>query len=141
MRRPRAASTSRPPGRAHRRLGGILMNLRRSADTMAPAQSAAWDAYLAVSRDLLPTVYDMHAEAATINVRLGRAAKRILRHAPLWGDHGSMLCAALDSAVRLHRDGDRSGLAELVQAMGDRLFLLTIDPGLPQRGSRDHRPS
>lgn len=107
---------------------------------MIPAQRAAWDAYLAVSRDLLPTVHDRYADTAAINARLGGAAKRILRYAPLWGDHGTMLCAALNSAVRLLRDGDRSGLAELVQAMGDRLFLLTIDPGLPQNGSRTRPP-
>src|SRR6202022_2657876 len=111
-RKRRATSTSRPPGRGNRRRsGGTLINLRRSADTMAPAQSAAWDAYLTVSRDLLPTVHDHQADAATINARLGGAAKRILQYAPLWGEHGSMLRAALHSAVRLHRDGDRTGLA------------------------------
>ena len=106
---------------------------------MVPAQNAAWDAYLTVARDLLPTVHDNRADDATINVRLGGAATRILRYAPLWGEHGSMLRAALHSAVRLHRDGDRSGLAELVQAMGDRLFLLSIDPGSPRGGGRGRK--
>ncbi|WP_433221026.1 hypothetical protein ACQP00_19420 [Dactylosporangium sp. CS-047395] len=45
-----------------------------------------------------------------LNAHLGATAKRILRYAPLWGEHGPMLLSALHSVVRLHRAGEHGDL-------------------------------
>ncbi len=105
---------------------------------MAPAQCAAWDAYLTLTRGLLPALDDDHVDAATLNAQLGGVAIRILRYAPLWGEHGPMLLAALHSAVRLHRGGDRADLADLLRALANRLYLLSAGPRLPGRDRHDH---
>jgi len=48
-----------------------------------------------------------------------------------------MLEAAVRSAIRLYRAGQRSDLLDLLQAMADRLYLLSADPNLPRRDGRD----
>ena len=101
---------------------------------MAPAQCAAWDAYLDVTHRLLPALRDDQADLGALNPQLGAVAARILRYAPLWGEHGPMLVAALHNATQLHRDGDRDDLADLLWVMADRLYLLSATP---RRDGRD----
>jgi hypothetical protein len=105
---------------------------------MAAAQSTAWDAYLALTRGLLPALHDDGVDAATLNSQLDGVAIRILLYAPLWGDHGPMLLTALHCAVRLHRAGDRNDLADLLRAIANRLYLLSAGPRLP-RGDGHNR--
>lgn len=112
--------------------------LRSSVNTMAPAQRAAWDAYLDLTRGLLPALHDDQIDADALTPKLGTVALRILRYAPLWDEHGPMLVAALHSAVRLHRAGDRAELADLLWAMGNRLYLLSAGPRPHRHGGRDH---
>jgi hypothetical protein len=95
---------------------------------MAPARRAAWDAYLAV-RKFLPVVTDDCGHGPAINAQLGGVVVRIRRYAPLWGEDGSMLTAAVYSAVRIYRRGDRDQLVDLLNAIADRLYLLSIAPG------------
>jgi hypothetical protein len=95
---------------------------------MAPARRAAWDAYLAV-RALLPVITGDCGHGPTINAQFGGVVIRIRRYAPLWGEDGSMLTAAAHSAVRIYRGGDRDQLADLLSAIADRLYLLSIAPG------------
>jgi hypothetical protein len=111
---------------------------------MAPAQRTAWDTYLTVTRGLLPALYDDHVDAAGLNSQLGGVAVAILRYAPLWGEHGPMLVSALQSAVRLHRAGNRPDLADLIRAIADRLYVLSAGPALSRcdgddRGTRPDR--
>ena len=104
---------------------------------MAPAQRTAWDTYLTVTRGLLPALYYDRVDAAALNPQLGGVAVRILRYAPLWGEHGPMLVSALHSAVRLHRAGDRDDLADLLHAMANRLYVLSAGPGPRRRDGHD----
>ena len=101
---------------------------------MASAQCAAWDAYLDLTRGLLPALHDDQVDFGSLNSQLGAVATRILRFAPLWGGHGPMLVAALHSATRLHRAGDRADLADLLWVMANRLYLLSAGP---RRDGRD----
>jgi len=95
---------------------------------MAPAQCAAWDTYLDLTHRLLPALRDGQADLGVLNPQLGGVAARILRYAPLWGEPGPMLVAALHSATQLHRAGDRAELADLLWVMADRLYLLSAAP-------------
>jgi hypothetical protein len=105
---------------------------------MSAAQRAAWDAYLTLTRGLLPALDDGHHDAAALGSQLDAVAIRLIRYAPLWGEHGPMLLAAMQSAVRLHRRSDRADLADLLRAIADRLYLLSADPRQPERDSHDH---
>jgi hypothetical protein len=100
---------------------------------MAPAQCAAWDAYLDLTHRLLPALHDDQADLGALNTQLGAIATRILRYAPMWGEHGPMLVAALHSATHLHRAGDRAELADLLWVMANRLYLLSASPRMPRR--------
>ena len=104
---------------------------------MAPAQCAAWDSYLDVTHRLLPALRDDQADLGALNPQLDAVAIRIVRYAPLWDEHGPMLVAALHSAMRLHRAGDRTELADLLWVMANRLYLLSATPRLPRRDGRD----
>lgn len=104
---------------------------------MAPAQCAAWDSYLDVTHRLLPALRDDQADLGALNPQLGAVAARVLRYAPLWGEHGPMLVAALHSATQLHRAGDRVELADLLWVMANRLYLLSATPRLPRRDGLD----
>lgn len=96
-------------------------------------QRAAWQAYVAVTQRLLPA---LEAESRSqgsiggsrVNRALGAVALHIRRHAPTWGEHGPMLVAAVDSAIRLFRHGDRPALAGLLQVLAWRLHLLSASP-------------
>ena len=103
---------------------------------MVPAQRAAWDAYLALTTGLLPALRTdpLHSDQpdSAVNTQLGGMATRIRRYALLWGEHGEMLVAAVTSAIRLYRAGQRSDLLDLLQVMADRLYLLSADPNLPK---------
>jgi hypothetical protein len=107
---------------------------------MSAAQRTAWDTYLTLTRGLLPALDDDQIDAATLDSQLGGVAIRLLRYAPLRGEHGPMLLAVLQVAVRLHRGGDRADLADLLQALANRLYLLAADPRLPHGGGHDQRP-
>lgn len=114
--------------------------------TVGPPQRAAWDTYLAVTKSLLPALTD-NGDAETINPRLGGVVIRIRRYAPMWGEHGPMLIAAMHSAIRLYRRGDRDDLVSLLQTMACRLFLMSVrrrpanHPGhRNQKPPRDKRP-
>ncbi len=108
---------------------------------MVAAQRAAWDAYLTLTTGLLPALrmdaLQRDQPDSPVNTQLGGVATRVLRYAPLWGEHGPMLEAAVGSAIRLYRAGQRSDLLDLLQAMADRLYLLSADPNLPRRDGRD----
>ena len=95
---------------------------------IAPAQRAAWDAYLTLTTDLLPALRANPAEA-TVNAQLGGVAKRILRAAPLWGGNGPMLVCAVQSAVRLYRAGEQDDLLDLLRVVADRLYVLSVRSG------------
>jgi hypothetical protein len=56
-------------------------------------------------------------DAERVESQLGAVATRIVRYAPLWGEHGAMLVAALHSAMRLYR-ADSADLAGLIRAVG-----------------------
>ena len=104
---------------------------------MAPAQCAAWDAFLDLTRRLLPALHDDQVDADALTSQLGAVAIRIVRYAPLWDEHGPMLVAALHSAMRLHRAGDRTELADLLWVMANRLYLLSASPRPPRHDGRD----
>ena len=104
---------------------------------MSAAQRTAWDAYLTLTRGLLPAVADDRLDAAALGSQLDAVAIRLMRYAPLWGEHGPMLLAATQSAVRLHRRGDRADLADLLRTMANRLYVLSADPRQPERDSHD----
>jgi hypothetical protein len=89
--------------------------------------------YLALAREVLPTLADNQVDTAALNPQLGKLALRILRFAPLWGEHGPILLDALQSAMRLHRRGARADLTDLFRAMAGRLFLISAAPRLPER--------
>jgi hypothetical protein len=116
-------------------------SIGESEAMVVPAQRAAWDAYLAVTTGLLPALRgdDLQGDRpdSAVNTQLGGVATRLLRYAPLWGAHGPMLEAAVTSAIRLYRAGQRSDLLDLLQVMADRLYLLSADPNLPGRDGRD----
>jgi hypothetical protein len=100
---------------------------------VAAARRAAWDAYLTLATSLLPALREEQAES-TVNAKLGGVAGRILRYAPLWGEHGPMLVAAAKSAIRLYRAGERDDLVALLQATADRLYLLSASRTPPGDG-------
>jgi len=94
----------------------------------APAQGAAWDVYISLTRGLLPALHDEQIDDAALNTQLDEIAIRILRYAPLWAEHGPMLMDALRIAVSLHRAGDRADLADLLRVMANRLYVLSAGP-------------
>jgi hypothetical protein len=104
---------------------------------MSAARCTAWDAYLTLTRGLLPALDDDQIDAAALKSQMGGVGIRIERYAPLWGEHGPMLQAAMHCAVRLYRVGDRVGLADLLRAVANRLYLLSADPRLPERDGHD----
>jgi hypothetical protein len=95
---------------------------------------AAWEVYVRLTTGVLPLLTGDRIDDATVNPALGRVATRILRYAPLWGEPGGMLVAAVHSAVRLYRAGDQRELAELLRVVADRLYVLSAGGGLPDRG-------
>jgi hypothetical protein len=99
------------------------------------ARCAAWDVYVRLTTGLLPIANSIRIDDAAVNPALGAVATRILRYAPLWGEHGAMLVAAVHSAVRLYRAGDGRDLADLLRVIADRLYLLSAGAGLPPRHS------
>lgn len=106
----------------------MALGAAQGVERMAPGRRAAWDAYLAVRR-LVPVITDDRGHDPAINAQLGGVVVRIRRYAPLWGEDGSMLTAAVYAAVRIYRRGDRDQLTDLLQAMADRLYLLSVAPG------------
>jgi hypothetical protein len=97
------------------------------------ARRAAWDTYLAVTTSLIPVLNAEFARRdAAVSPRLGAVVLRINRHAPMWGDHGTMLASAGRSALRLHRHSEWADLAALLAAIAERLYLLSL--GLPPTG-------
>lgn len=107
---------------------------------MARAQSAAWEAYRAVTDGLLPTLRGDMIDGQAVKAQLGTVAIRILRDAPLWDEHGAMLEAALHSAMRLYRNGDITALAGLTQDISDRLYVLSASPGQHRHRSDEPAP-
>lgn len=105
---------------------------------MAPgsAQRAAWDAYLALTVGLLPALDDEHVDDRMVNARLGGVAIRIHRYAPMWPGDGPMLVAAVHSAIRLYRSGDRPALVDLLHVLAPRLYLLSAGRRAPRRPGR-----
>ena len=110
--------------------------LRRSTNTVGPARRAAWDTYLTLTTNLLPALRTEQPDS-TVNTRLGGVATRIMRSAPLWGEHGPMLTAAARSAIRLYRTGEHDDLVTLLQATADRLYLLSASRTPPRPDGRD----
>jgi hypothetical protein len=109
-------------------------------ETTSAAQRSAWDAYLTLARGLLPTLFEDQIDAVALTCQLDGVAIRLLRYAPLWGEHGPMLLAALQSAVRLHRRGERADLTELLRAIANRLYLISAGPRTPGHDSHDRNP-
>ncbi|WP_238008550.1 hypothetical protein KZZ52_31885 [Dactylosporangium sp. AC04546] len=105
---------------------------------MPAAQRTAWDAYLTVTRGLLPAVDDP-IRAATAGSMLDGFAARIEQYAPLWGEHGPMMVAALHGVLALQWGGDRAGLAGLLRAMADRLYLISTGPRPARGGGHERR--
>lgn len=97
---------------------------------MTPSRRAVWDAYLAVSRGLIPAISDPARHAPAVAAELDGAVVRIKRYAPLWGEDGPMLIAAARSAVRLYADGERDQLITLLYVIADRLYLLSVTPDI-----------
>jgi hypothetical protein len=83
---------------------------------------------------LLPLLIGDRIDDVAVNPALGEVATRILRYAPLWGEPGAMLVAAVHSAVRLYRRGEQRDLADLLRVVADRLYVLSAGGGLPHRG-------
>ena len=101
---------------------------------MVRGRCAAWDVYVRLTTGLLPLLTGDRIDDAAVNPALGQVATRILRSAPLWGESGAMLVAAVHSAVRLYRFGDQRALADLLRVVADRLYVLSAGGGLPHRG-------
>jgi hypothetical protein len=102
---------------------------------VAPARRTAWDAYLNLTTGLLPALRQERPDS-TVSTKLGGVATRIMRYAPLWGEHGPMLTAATRSAIRLYRAGEHDDLVALLQATADRLYLLSASRIPPPRNDR-----
>jgi hypothetical protein len=100
------------------------------------AQRAAWDAYLALTVGLLPALDDEHDDDGLVNRRLGAVAIRIHRYAPIWAGDGPMLIAAVHSAIRLYRHGDRPALEGLLRVLAHRLYLLSAGRRVPNHPGR-----
>jgi hypothetical protein len=100
---------------------------------MTPARRAAWEAYLAITGELLPAISDEYSHGPAMGARLDDLVVEMTRHAWLWGSQGRMMIAAARSAVRIFRNGDREELIALLRSMAHRLYLLSIAPGHEQR--------
>ncbi|MGI5241628.1 hypothetical protein [Dactylosporangium sp. CA-139066] len=106
---------------------------------MPAAQRAAWDAYLTVTRGLLlPAADDEPGRTATGHGDLRGLVRRIEWYAPLWGEHGPMLLAAVRSVLAMQLGGDRADLTDLLRAIADRLYLISAGPR-PARGDGHDR--
>ncbi|MGY0230689.1 hypothetical protein [Longispora urticae] len=93
------------------------------------ARRAAWDAYVIVATTLLPALEDQSVDAADHRAHLVGLSIAVHRDAPMWAEHGGMLRAAVNSAVRLRRAGHVADLHGLLRAIAHRLFLLSgADP-------------
>ena len=103
---------------------------------MAPARRAAWDTYLTVTTILLPALRQERFDS-TVSTKLSGVATRIMRYAPLWGEHGPMLVAAARSAIRLYRTSEHDDLVALLQTTADRLYLLSASRTPPPHDGRD----
>ncbi|WP_327010532.1 hypothetical protein OHA72_26680 [Dactylosporangium sp. NBC_01737] len=103
---------------------------------MPAAQRTAWDAYLTMTRRLLPAVNDETIRPAATHGELRGLVVRIERYAPLWGEHGPMLLAALRG---IPEGSDRADVAELLQVIADRLYLISIGPLQSRRDRRGCR--
>jgi hypothetical protein len=101
------------------------------------AQCAAWDAYRALTTGLLPALHHHPVDSEVVKSQLGGVATRIVRYAPLWGEHGTMLIAALHSAMRLYRTADTDDLADLLQHISDRLYILSATTRRLHHGTDD----
>ncbi|BCB84784.1 hypothetical protein [Phytohabitans suffuscus] len=99
---------------------------------LATGQSAAWGAYQVVTGGLLPALRAQPVDSRAVTAQLGAVATRVVRHSPLWGEHGPMLMAALHCAMRHYRAGDHGELTDLAHAIGDRLYLLSAAPSRPR---------
>lgn len=95
-----------------------------------PARGAARDAYRSVTCGLLPTLRGDRVDGTAVGAALGGVAIRIVRYAPMWGEHGAILMAAAHGAVRLFRVGDWTGLAALLQVTAGRLQQLATGAGM-----------
>lgn len=100
----------------------------RKVTSVMTGQSAAWDAYRAVTGGLLPALAANQVDSRTVTAQVGAVASRIVRYSPLWGEHGPMLMAALHCAMGHYRAGDHRELADLAHAISDRLYLLSAAP-------------
>jgi len=100
---------------------------------MVRGQCAAWDVYVRLTSGLLPLLTGNRIDDEAVNPALGGVVSRILRYAPLWGEHGRMLVAAMRSAVHLYRTGDHRDLADLLRVVADRLYVLSAGGGLTRR--------
>jgi hypothetical protein len=96
---------------------------------MPTARHTAWNAYQTVARELLPAVE---------GPRLRGFVARVQQDAPMWGEDGPMLLAALRGVVLLHRCGDHAGVVELLRAVADRLYVVSAGPGPARPGGRGH---
>ncbi len=100
------------------------------------ARRAAWDSYVALTQGLLPALAaQAHDRDGGVNPALGAVAIRVRRYAPMWAEHGPMLIAAVDSAVRLFRHGDYAALEDLLQVLARRLYLLSAGPPVRPGGN------
>ncbi|WP_426513645.1 hypothetical protein ACPPVO_25385 [Dactylosporangium sp. McL0621] len=106
---------------------------------MPAAQRTAWAAFLMVTRGLLPAVDDERMPAATEDGDLLRFALRIERDAPLWGEHGPMLLAALRDVQAMRWGGDRADLADLLRVMAHRLYVISAGPRPPRHDGHGRR--
>jgi hypothetical protein len=100
------------------------------------SRRAAWDAYLTLTNGLLP-ILDTDQAHARVSTALADVTERVECSAPLWGDHGPMLVAALKSATRLYRAEEHSDLRELLRIVADRLYLLSARRTRPRRDGSD----
>ncbi|GFJ96649.1 hypothetical protein Prum_102910 [Phytohabitans rumicis] len=92
---------------------------------LEPARRAAWDAYLVVTVELLPALDRDSVDAWHVVAELTGLAASIRLWAPGWGPTGAVLAAAIDTALRLRRDGHHNDLARLLRVLAPRLFRLS----------------
>ncbi|MFP5371117.1 MAG: hypothetical protein ACLGI3_10270 [Actinomycetes bacterium] len=92
---------------------------------MTPARRAAWDGYLVIFVELLPAVDRQPVDTQRLAATLTGLAIRIRTWAPVWGATGTVLAAAVTTALRLRREGHHTDLARLLRVIALRLFRIS----------------
>lgn len=104
--------------------------------SVGPARRAAWDAYLAITVELLPTLERDPVDVGQVTAELTGLAARIQLWAPNWGRTGAVLAAATHTALRLRRAGHHHDLARLLHVIALRLFRVSSGRANPRNADR-----